>query len=116
VNVLGIGGSLREGSQSERALEIALAGAAELGVRTQLLAGPDLVLPFYDTSLHERDERAKRLIESIRHADGVIVVSPGYHGALSGLVKNALDYVEDLRDDVRPYLGWPRWRTAGRLR
>ena len=35
VNVLGIGGSLREDSQSERALRIALAGAEEVGVRTR---------------------------------------------------------------------------------
>ena len=104
VNVLGIGGSLREGSQSERALQIALGGAAEVGVRTRLLTGPELVLPFYDAGVPERDERATRLIEAIRQADGLIVVSPGYHGALSGLVKNALDYVEDLREDTRPYL------------
>lgn len=52
----------------------------------------------------ERHERAIRLVEAIRRADGIVVVSPGYHGALSGLVKNALDYVEELRDDTRPYL------------
>ncbi len=33
-----------------------------------------------------------------------MLVSPGYHGTVSGLVKNALDYIEDLRDDPRPYL------------
>lgn len=33
-----------------------------------------------------------------------VISSPAYHGGLSGLVKNALDYVEDLRDDPRPYL------------
>ncbi|WP_414936965.1 NADPH-dependent FMN reductase [Amycolatopsis sp. cmx-11-51] len=104
VHVLGIGGSLRDGSQSERALRIALGGAAEVGVTTELITGPGLVLPFYDTSSEERHERAVRLVEAIRRADGIIVVSPGYHGALSGLVKNALDYVEDLRDDARPYL------------
>ncbi|WP_328605036.1 NAD(P)H-dependent oxidoreductase [Amycolatopsis sp. NBC_00345] len=104
VRVLGIGGSLREGSQSERALRIALGAAAELGVTTELIPGPELVLPFYDTAVRERNERASRLIDEIRRADGVIVVSPGYHGALSGLVKNALDYVEDLREDTRPYL------------
>ncbi len=104
VHVLGIGGSLREGSQSERALRIALGGAAEAGVTTELISGPELVLPFYDTALEERHEQAVRLVEAIRRADGIIVVSPGYHGALSGLVKNALDYVEDLREDARPYL------------
>ncbi|WP_410647688.1 NADPH-dependent FMN reductase [Amycolatopsis sp. cmx-4-54] len=104
VHVLGIGGSLREGSQSERALRIALGAAAEAGVTTELISGPELVLPFYDIAPAERHERATRLVEAIRRADGIVVVSPGYHGALSGLVKNALDYVEDLRDDVRPYL------------
>jgi FMN reductase len=34
----------------------------------------------------------------------VVLVSPGYHGTISGLMKNALDYVEDLREDDRPYL------------
>jgi FMN reductase len=34
----------------------------------------------------------------------LIVASPGYHGGVSGLVKNALDLLEDLRDDERPYL------------
>src|ERR1700753_2904251 len=36
-------------------------------------------------------------------ADGIVLVSPGYHGSISGLVKNALDYAEDLRDAPRPY-------------
>jgi FMN reductase len=104
VNVLGIGGSLRDGSQSERALHIALRGAAEAGAETHAIAGSELVLPFYDSATNERPERAVRLIEAVRKADGIIVVSPGYHGALSGLVKNALDYIEDLRDDEPPYL------------
>ena len=38
-----------------------------------------------------------------------IVGSPGYHGAISGLVKNALDYIEDLREDPRVYLDNTPW-------
>jgi FMN reductase len=34
----------------------------------------------------------------------VIVATPGYHGSLSGLIKNALDSLEPLREDARPYL------------
>lgn len=104
LDIVGIGGSLRAGSQSERALHLALKGAEEAGARTRAITGSDLVLPFYDTALTERTPEALRLIEALRQADGVLIVSPGYHGALSGLIKNALDYVEDLRPDPRPYL------------
>ncbi|WNV91671.1 NAD(P)H-dependent oxidoreductase [Umezawaea sp. Da 62-37] len=104
VTVVGIGGSIRPNSQSERAMRIALAGAREAGARTVEVTGPDLVLPFYDPHVPERPEAAARLVEALRTADGVLLVSPGYHGTVSGLVKNALDYVEDLRTDERPYL------------
>lgn len=51
----------------------------------------------------------------------MVVGSPGYHGAVSGLVKNALDYIEDLREDPRVYLDDTPWgvsaaRTGGRRR
>jgi FMN reductase len=104
VNVIGIGGSMRPGSQSERALGIVLAGAEEAGAKITVMTGPDLVLPFYDPAVTSRTAAARRLVEEIRAADGVVLVSPGYHGTVSGLVKNALDYLEDLRDDRRPYL------------
>ncbi|HEY8372726.1 MAG TPA: NAD(P)H-dependent oxidoreductase [Pseudonocardiaceae bacterium] len=104
ITVVGIGGSIRPDSQSERVLRVALAGAQEAGARTVAITGTDLVLPFYDPTVTERTEGAKYLVETLRSADGVVLVSPGYHGTVSGLVKNALDYVEDLRSDVRPYL------------
>jgi FMN reductase len=104
VSVVGIGGSLREDSQSERALRIALAGAEEAGAKVTTISGTDLVLPFYDPAVADRPAAAVRLVEELRHADGVILVSPGYHGTISGLVKNALDYLEDLREDERVYL------------
>lgn len=100
--MVGIGGSLRPGSQSERALRIALAGAEAAGARTTAITGSGLLLPFYDPAT--APSPAVELVEAVRMADGVVLVSPGYHGTVSGLVKNALDYIEDLRGDVRPYL------------
>ena len=102
--VVGIGGSMREGSQSERALGVVLDSARAAGAETVAITGTDLVLPFYDPAVVERSEMANRLVATLRKADGVVLVSPGYHGTVSGLVKNALDYVEDLRADTRPYL------------
>ncbi|RKT52084.1 NADPH-dependent FMN reductase [Saccharothrix australiensis] len=104
VTVVGIGGSLRPNSQSERAMRLVLAGAEDAGAKVLEVPGPELVLPFYDPAVTDRPANARRLVEVLRSADGVVLVSPGYHGTVSGLVKNALDYVEDLRADERPYL------------
>ena len=100
--VVGIGGTLRDGSTSERALRLALTEAARLGAKTQIFAGQSLNLPHYDSI--ERTERATSLVEALRAADGVIIATPSYHGSISGLVKNAIDYTEDLRADARSYL------------
>jgi FMN reductase len=52
----------------------------------------------------DRTPQAERLVAETRRSQGIIIGSPGYHGTLSGLVKNALDYIEDMREDDPPYL------------
>ncbi len=101
--IVGLGGTLRPGSSSERALAIALESAGACGARTQLFGAADLQLPLYAPESPDRSAEAARLVEALSRADGVIVASPGYHGGVSGLVKNALDYTEDLRDTPRVY-------------
>ncbi|MGY4303368.1 FMN reductase [Bradyrhizobium sp. USDA 4369] len=100
--IVGIGGTQRESSASAAALRYALARAAQLGATTELFTGPALRLPLYDQG--ERSPSALAMIAALRDADGVIVATPSYHGSVSGLVKNALDYTEDLREDARAYL------------
>ncbi len=103
--ILAIGGSTRAQSTSESALRIAAQGARDAGAEVQILSGPDLMLPIYDPDATDRVPEATRLLDLARRADGLIIVSPGYHGGLSGLVKNALDYFEDLREEPQgPYL------------
>ncbi|MFD0887448.1 NADPH-dependent FMN reductase, partial [Streptosporangium algeriense] len=102
--VVGLGGTTRASSTSETALRLALDAAASAGARTELFgAGYLSGLPMYDPA-RSPGGPGRHLVEALRAADGVIVCSPGYHGSVSGLVKNALDYAEDLRDDARPYL------------
>jgi FMN reductase len=102
--IVGLGGTTREGSSTERAVVASLRAASALGAETVLLGANDLRLPVYAPESAARSEAAVHLVAQLRRADGVIVASPGYHGGISGLVKNALDYTEDMRDDVRPYL------------
>lgn len=103
-HIVGIGGTLLAQSSTETALRIALAGAHRRGATTSLIAGLDLDLPMYVPGCVHRAPKAVHLVNELRKATGVILASPGYHGGVSGLVKNALDYVEDLSGDPVPYL------------
>lgn len=103
-HILAMGGSTRPDSACERALRLAAQSAAAAGADVTYLTGRALLLPIYDTETSDRAPEAQRLVEAMRAADGLLVASPGYHGAVSGMVKNALDYAEDLRFDARPYL------------
>jgi FMN reductase len=103
--VVGIGGSARPGSSTDTALRVALAAADRAGARATLFDGAFLArLPLYAPGSADRTEEARELLSAVQAADGVLLASPGYHGGISGLVKNALDYLEDLRRDERPYL------------
>jgi FMN reductase len=104
VRVLGIGGSTRRNSSSERALRIAAAAAEGAGATVELITGRELILPMYDPDSPARTAEAVALVRALRRADALLISSPGYHGTVSGMMKNALDYVEDLREDDRPYL------------
>lgn len=101
--VVGIGGTTRNGSSSELALRFALQAAERAGAATALLAGSALELPMYASERTERSADATELISLLRRSHGVIISSPGYHGSISGLIKNALDYVEDMRGDSSAY-------------
>ena len=102
--IVAIGGGLRLGSTTEKALRLALGVAEAAGARTELFTGPDLDLPAFAPEGTERNGATRRLVEAMRAADGILIGSPAYHGGLSGLIKNAIDYAEDLKDDPRPYL------------
>jgi FMN reductase len=102
--IVGLGGTTRPGSSTERALAAALGAAEALGARTRLVGGDFLAeLPIYDPRPGGPTPRQAEMAEIIRGADGLIIATPGYHGSLSGVMKNALDTLELLRDDARPY-------------
>jgi FMN reductase len=102
--IVGIGGTTRADSSCEKALRCALARAKDRGAEVELLAGAALDLPMYAPENPARTAKAKHLISLLRRAHGLIVASPGYHGSMSGLIKNALDYTEDMGQDEPPYL------------
>jgi FMN reductase len=102
--IVGLGGTTRAGSSTQRALSTALDAATQKGADTLLLCGSDLDLPAYTPGAGTLAQGAQRIVAEIRRADGIILGTPGYHGGISGLVKNVLDYTEELKSDQRPYL------------
>lgn len=100
--IVGLGGTGSTTGSTERILRQALNAAENAGAETLFFDGKALDMPMYNYG-GVRTEQALALISALRRADGIIIASPGYHGTVSGLIKNALDYVEDMARDERAY-------------
>src|SRR5918997_6185819 len=105
-HVVGIGGTLRDGSIGLRALEEALAAAEEAGATTELLDLRELDLPMYEPGkpLEEFGASAERFVEAMRGADAMLWSTAAYYGTLAGVTKNALDFAQFMGRDEKPYL------------
>lgn len=102
--IVGLGGTTRANSSGEKAVRAVLARTEALGARTLMFGGPELsALPHFAPESPDRTPEQIALIEAVRQADGLVIGTPGYHGGISGLVKNAIDLLEDLREDERSY-------------
>lgn len=104
VRIVGIGGTLRPNSSSAKALRYCLDYAASQGASVAAFADADLRAPLYEPGQSCDFGGTSRMIEALRAADGVIIASPGYHGGVSGTLKNILDYTEEMAKDAVPYL------------
>lgn len=90
-HLLGISGSLRKDSVNSKLIREAarLFGAAQF-------TEADLNIPLYDGDLEEADglpTKVQTLVDQIASADAVVISTPEYNGGISGVLKNALDWV-----------------------
>jgi FMN reductase len=105
LSIVGIGGTTSPSSSTEQALVVALRAAEAEGADVALFDGSFLAsLPHYAVGVVQSSPAAQRLVAAVRGAHGLVIASPGYHGSISGLVKNAIDYVEETSKDARVYL------------
>lgn len=98
-----VSGSLRSASTSDRVAEWCARRFAELGATVRVFTGAEIDFPAYRPGLGATHEGAADFLGELRRADGVVLVSPTYHATVSGLLKNALDLVNDI-DGPLPYL------------
>ena len=104
IRIVAIGGTVNPGSSTELALRLAASSASAGGAQLTVFDGSYLAaLPHYGGTDHTKADGSE-LVEAVRRADGLLIAAPGYHGTILGLVKNALDYLEELARDDRPYL------------
>lgn len=103
--IIGIGGTLSAQSRNLSALEHALRAAAGYGAQTEVYGLFDLQLPMFDPEQSWEDlaPTVHQFVEAMRRADGLIISTAAYHGAMAGVTKNALDYAEFLSGGPTPY-------------
>jgi NAD(P)H-dependent FMN reductase len=90
-HVAAICGSLREGSDTRKALRIALDEAEDRGASVDLIDLRKLELPLFDADDDGAGDAAE-LRERVSRADSVVLGTPVYHGSYSSVLKTALDY------------------------
>ena len=86
-----LSGSLRKGSYNRMLIILAARafGSAEV-------TEGDLDLPLYNGDVEEADgvpEKVHTLVQQITDADAVVIGSPEYNKGITGVLKNALDWV-----------------------
>lgn len=93
IRLLSIGGSAREVSRTQMAMEAILALASAHDIVPTIATVRDLDLPVYndDIPLDGQPKSLQRLVEQVREADAYLICSPTYHGSMSGAIKNVLD-------------------------
>jgi len=92
IKIIGISGSLRNGSKTSIAIKSALAAAENAGADVQFIDLNDYALVFCDgRNQDDYPDDVKRLRADVKSAHGILIGTPEYHGSYSGVLKNALD-------------------------
>lgn len=103
--ILGISGSLRNGSFNTSLLRAAQSVAGpELEFETATLHG----IPLYDGDVEKRDglpAAVTELKERIVSAAGVLLVTPEYNNGIPGVFKNAIDWLSRPGSDIPRVFG-----------
>ncbi len=95
-------GSTRPGRVGERVTKWVEAAAKEVkDFEVEVVDLADYVMPFLDEATSPRfnpdrkpNEPAARWLAKVAGADGYIVITPEYNHAISGVLKNAIDYLD----------------------
>ncbi len=93
LNILGVAGSMRNDSYGTKILNIVLDIASKYDAETSLLDLRKANMPLFNPDLSiQSDINMQKATDQVNWADAFVLVSPDYHGSMSGSMKNFLDY------------------------
>jgi len=107
VKVLCFAGSLRKDSLNKKLVKLAMAQAAAAGAQTTFLDLKELDLPIYDGDLEQASglpPGAKKLKELMKAHHAFLIAAPEYNSAISGALKNAIDWASRPDGDEKPLI------------
>ena len=99
--LLAFAGSTRTGSLNQALLDLAVVEAQARGAAVTAIRLKDFALPMYDGDLEQSafPAAARELKGLFQAHDGFLIASPEYNGSVSGVLKNAIDWVSRPTDD-----------------
>jgi chromate reductase len=102
--IIAIAGSLRTQSFNAVLAKIAGKSAMYAGAEVEVLNLSDYDIPLFNEDLEKQQtpKGVQQLKAKIREANGLLVVSPEYNGSISGVFKNALDWLSRTEADQKP--------------
>lgn len=97
LKILGVGSSMRRNSYGTKALKFILDMTKKYDTETRLLNLRETKLPLFDPDGSTEEDTSlsdelRKITDYVIWADAFVLVSPDYHGSMSGVMKNFLDH------------------------
>jgi chromate reductase, NAD(P)H dehydrogenase (quinone) len=113
--ILAFAGSTRRESYNKKLVQIAIKGARGAGAEVTPLDLKDLPLPLFDQDLeaeHGMPDNGTKLKKLFIDHDGLLIASPEYNSSITGVLKNAIDWVSRPAPGEPPLVAF-RGKVAG---
>ncbi|HKG31700.1 MAG TPA: NADPH-dependent FMN reductase [Nitrososphaeraceae archaeon] len=110
LKILGVGSSMRRNSYGTKALKFILDMTKKYDTETHLLNLRETKLPLFDPDGSTEEDTSlsgelRKITDYVIWADAFVLVSPDYHGSMSGVMKNFLDhYWEEFAGKIFGYM------------
>lgn len=104
MRVLFVSGSNRSGATSTKLLRYMAELSRRKGAEAAMFDLWEKPVPLYSPDAEPNEPNVAALLQAAQQADALVLGSPEYHGSISGVLKNALDYMGSAHVGGKPVL------------